>query len=62
MHIAHITTCVHWLVVRQQPMRTPAQASVNVIMHEDVRKMSEAAKYAGIEDQIQRLQNGIAAR
>merc|ERR1712012_117413 len=34
-----------------QPMREPAQASVNVIMHEDAANMHEESKYSGREDQ-----------
>merc|ERR1712190_674770 len=38
-----------------QPLRSPAQAAVNVLEHEDVNKMEEAAKYKGIKEQIERL-------
>jgi len=42
-----------------QPMREPAQASVNVIMHEDMPRMQQESKYKGMEDQIERLQEDI---
>ena len=37
-------------LVVQQPMRTPATASVNVIMKEDTAASFDVAKYKGIED------------
>merc|ERR1712117_664669 len=42
-----------------QPMREPAQASVNVIMHEDMQRMQEESKYKGMEEQIAQLQENI---
>merc|ERR1712183_395226 len=38
-----------------QPMRSPPQASVNVIEGEDTSKMLSQAKYHGIQNQITRL-------
>ena len=43
-------------------MRSPAQASVNVLVHEDMRKMKEAAKYEGMKNQIERLRAKFAQR
>jgi len=40
-------------------MREPAQASVNVIMREDMPRMQEESKYKGMQDQIQQLQDHI---
>ena len=41
-----------WLRARddsfQQPLRNPPQASVNVVMHEDLPRMQEEAKYRGM--------------
>lgn len=42
-----------------QPMREPAQASVNVIMREDMPGMQEQSKYKGMEDQLKQLQEHI---
>ena len=40
-----------------QSLRSPPQASVNVIMHEDVQHMKDAAKYKGMVDRTHALQN-----
>ena len=40
-----------------QSLRSPPQASVNVIMHEDVQGMKDASKYQGMVDQTLALQN-----
>ena len=40
-----------------QPLRSPPQASVNVIMHEDVQRMKDESKYKGMVDQTHALQN-----
>jgi hypothetical protein len=40
-----------------QSMRSPPQASVNVIMREDVQGMQDASKYQGMVDQTRALQN-----
>ena len=37
-------------------MRTPAQASVNAIVREDIDEMKDQAKYEGMKSQIERLQ------
>jgi len=42
-----------------QPMREPAQASVNVIMHEDMPRILQESKYKGMEDQTEQLQEDI---
>merc|ERR1712187_554952 len=42
-----------------QPMRTPATASVNVIMKEDTAASFDAAKYKGIESQIESLEQAF---
>ena len=34
----------------QQAMRSPAQASVNVVMREDIQKMRVEAKYVGMQE------------
>ena len=48
-----------------QSLRSPPQASVNVIMREDVHHVQDAAKYEGMVDQTHRLQDefrkGVAA-
>ena len=48
-----------------QSLRSPPQASVNVIMREDVHHMQDASKYEGMVDQTHRLQEefrkGLAA-
>lgn len=48
-----------------QSLRSPPQASVNVIMREDVQHMQDASKYQGMIDQTRDLQNefrnGLAA-
>ena len=46
--------------VSQQPLRTPAQASVNVVMREDMGTMADAAKFEGMEAQIERLQSSLS--
>jgi len=38
-----------------QPLRSPPQATVNVVMQEDVRGMQDHAKYAGAREQTARL-------
>merc|ERR1712166_31846 len=38
-----------------QPMRSPAAAAVNVVMKEDVAELQDVAKYAAMENQIDRL-------
>ena len=40
-----------------QSLRSPPQASVNVIMREDVQHMRDASKYKGMVDQTHYLQN-----
>merc|ERR1712048_153895 len=45
-----------WLT---SPLRSPAQASVNVEMHEDIPKMAYAAKYKGIANQAERLKRDL---
>jgi hypothetical protein len=40
-----------------QSLRSPPQASVNIIMHEDVQHMKDASKYKGMVDQTHVLQN-----
>ena len=40
-----------------EPLRSPPQASVNIIMHEDVKRMKDAFKYHGMVDQTLVLQN-----
>ena len=40
-----------------QSSRSPPQASVNVIMQEDVQHMKAASKYKGMVDQTRALQN-----
>merc|ERR1712228_359002 len=42
-----------------QPMRKPAQASVNVLMHEDTSRMYEKSKYKGRKDQTVQLRGRI---
>lgn len=42
-----------------QPMREPAQASVNVIVHEDISRMQEESKYKGMEDQAMQLHRQV---
>jgi hypothetical protein len=48
-----------------QALRSPPQASVNVIMQEDVQHMKDASKYNGMVEQTRALQNefrkGLAA-
>jgi len=44
-----------------QPMREPEQASVNVIMQEDLARRQEESKYKGMEDQTQQLEQHIKA-
>merc|ERR1711972_265972 len=44
-----------------QPLRSPAQAAVNVLEHEDVRHMATAAKYKGMRDQTERLHQKFAS-
>ena len=39
-----------------QPLRSPARASVRVMLNEDMSKMVLAAKYHGIADQAQRAE------
>ena len=51
---------VYMFDLPQQPLRTPAQASVNVIMREDTGTMEDAAKYEGMESQIERLQTSVS--
>lgn len=43
-------------------MRGPAQASVNVLVHEDIGRVGEAAKYKGMKSQIARLRASFARR
>lgn len=43
-------------------MRSPAQASVNVLVHEDMGRMGEAAKYKGMQSQLARLRASFARR
>ena len=40
-----------------QSLRSPPQASINVVMREDVRNMRDTANYMGMLDQTHRLQN-----
>jgi hypothetical protein len=40
-----------------QSLRSPPRASVNVIVHEDVQHMKDAAKYKGMADRTHALQN-----
>lgn len=42
-----------------EPMREPAQASVNVIMAEDVQSMQQKAKYRGMQDKAAQLEEQI---
>ena len=42
-----------------QPLRSPPQATVNVIMHEDVQNMKDASKYNGMLDQTIALQQAF---
>ena len=42
-----------------QPLRSPPQATVNVIMHEDVQSMKDASKYKGMLDQTVALQHAF---
>jgi len=44
---------------KPQPMRSPAQTSVNVIVREDLEKMRQTAKYKGMEAQAQRTQTQL---
>lgn len=43
-----------------QSLKSPPQASVNVIMHEDVQAMKDALKYEGMVDETQLLHNEFA--
>ena len=40
-----------------ESLRSPPQASVNVIMHEDVEHMKDVSKYKGMVDNTHALQN-----
>merc|ERR1711879_161757 len=42
-----------------QPLRSPAQASINVEMHEDIPRMAYMAKYNGIANQAERLKRDL---
>ena len=42
-----------------ESLRSPPQASVNVIMHEDVQHMKDVSKYKGMVDNTHALQNGF---
>merc|ERR1712187_188410 len=42
-----------------QPLRSPAQASINVVMHEDIPRMVYMAKYKGIANQAERLKRDL---
>jgi len=44
-----------------QPLREPEQASVNVIMSEDLPRMQEESKYRGMEDKAVQLKHQIRA-
>jgi len=42
-----------------QPMREPPQASINVVMREDLHELEEESKYRGMEDQAAQLREDI---
>jgi len=42
-----------------QPLREPEQATVNVLVHEDIGSMQEESKYRGMEDQTLQLKEQI---